>query len=588
MQAVVRLANFIFRPPSVTGKSWKQRSDLYLLRLGCFLCIVLVPAFAVFYYAAQPTSTLTWLLQGGMLMVSVLIFIWTYASEWPRTHASKFLLVLAFLLTAWSASVASINGFDANFAVGYFVTVVTSAMFLSLAFDAVAPLSAYTGFALATTLLVLGVTPAPEVNEAVFTASILVALGIVYVAVSARIQVQDALSEREGHLEEAQRTAALGNWEVNLENGRASWSTEMYRIAGLDPASAQPSFDDFAARVIPADRPALHGFWDSLRTKHPHDDLTLTLQALDGTLRSVRMRGSYAATTSNRPERMYGICLDVTEEVEHARMLLDAKEQADSAREQAEHAREQAEEMARLKSAFLANMSHEIRTPLTAIIGFAQVLGEEVGPAQRQLVEPIEQSGKRLLSTLNSVLDLARLKSEGIALSIEPLDVAEEVHDLAEMLRPQANERGLNLVVNAPVCGIMVRADRSALNRVFVNLLSNAIKFTEVGRITLSVEQTDATAYVRVRDTGRGISPGFLPKLFEEFHQESTGVTRSHEGSGLGLAITKGLVELMGGTIDVDSVFGEGSVFSVALPRAVEETEYVPKARQPQPAVSQS
>ena len=587
MQAVVRLANLIFRPPSVTGRSWKQRSDLYLFRLGCFLCIILVPAFAVLYYAAKPTGQVTWILEGGMTLVALLMLGVTYTSSWARKHARKLLLSLAFLLTAWSAVVASINGFDANFAVGYFVTVVTAAMFLSLAFDVVAPLSGYAGFALATTLVLMGVTPDPEVNEAIFIASILVALAIVYVAVSARIQVQEALTEREGHLAEAQRTASLGNWEVNLQSGQASWSVEMFRIVGLDFETESPSFDEFAARVHPADRPALSRFWDTLRAKRKHDDLTLTLDAVDGTVRSIRLRGAYVQATPNRPERLHGICLDVTDEVERARVLLEAMEEAEAAREQAEYAREQAEEMARLKSAFLANMSHEIRTPLTAIIGFAQILGEEVSPKQRELVEPIEQSGKRLLSTLNSVLDLARLKSEGVVLNIEPIDVAEEVHELTEMLRPQASAKGLSLIVNAPVCGVIACADRPALNRVLTNLISNAIKFTEVGRITVSTEQTDSMVFIRVRDTGRGIGIEFLPSLFEEFRQESTGVTRSHEGSGLGLAITKGLVDLMQGTIKVDSTVGKGSMFTVTLPRALDVGADAPQQHTEQALVRQ-
>jgi len=570
MQAVVRLANLIFRPPSVTGRSWKRRSDLYLFRLGCFLCIILVPAFAVLYYAAEATGKETWILQGEMTLVAFLMLGCTYMSGWARKHARNFLMFLALLLTAWAAVVASINGFNANFAVGYFVTVVTVAMFLSLAFDVVEPLSGYVIFTLATTMVMLGVTPEPEVNEAIFSASMLVALAIVYVAVSARIQVQEALAEREGHLEEAQRTAALGNWEVNLQDGRASWSAEMFRIVGLDPETRFPSFDEFASCVHPSDQSALLSFWDTLRAKRHHDDLTLTLEAVGGRDRSIRLRGAYVQGTPNRPERLHGICLDVSDEVERARVLLEAMEEAEAARKQAEYAREQAEEMARLKSAFIANMSHEIRTPLTAIIGFAQVLGEEVSPEQRELVEPIEQSGKRLLSTLNSVLDLARLKSEGVALNIEPLDVAEEVHELTEMLRPQASAKGLSLIVNAPVCGVIARADRPALNRVLTNLMSNAIKFTEVGRITVSTEQTDAMVYIRVRDTGRGIGTEFLPSLFEEFRQESTGVTRSHEGSGLGLAITKGLVDLMQGTIEADSTVGQGSVFTVALPHAAD------------------
>jgi signal transduction histidine kinase len=244
-------------------------------------------------------------------------------------------------------------------------------------------------------------------------------------------------------------------------------------------------------------------------------------------------------------------------------------------------AKEQAEEMARLKSAFLANMSHEIRTPLTAIIGFAEVLSEEVEAEHRECTRLIEKGGKRLLDTLNSVLDLARIESGTIEVDVAPLDVAREVHELADGLRPLATRKGLSLVVHAPVSGVRALADRVALDRVLTNLVGNAIKFTDAGRVVLSVRVRGAYVCVRVADTGRGIGAAFLPKLFDAFHQESTGFARSHEGTGLGLTITKRLVELMGGTIAIESTQGVGSAFTVALPKAegICEGEAVPQPR---------
>ena len=570
MRSIVRLVSSLFLPHSISSWDWKLHSDIYVLRLVASLFVVLLPASAVFFYGTQPTASEEWLLRGAMTLAAAAVLAWTFLSAWAKDNAGFLLLLLAILITGWSALSASSNGFEVDYAVGSFMVVVATAMFVSLASDTMMPLTIYSIFSLVLSSVLMFITPDLAVNAGVYIASLLMALSIVYVAASARIQVQETLSEQEGHLAEVQRLASVGNWEVNLQNGHARWSTEMIRILGLDSENDLRSFDELTDRVHPADRPALKSFWDTLRNGGQHNDITLGLEGADGTARSIRLRGAYAPDKPGRPERLHGICIDVTEEAERALVLLKAKEEAEIAREQAEYAREQAEEMAQLKSAFLANMSHEIRTPLTAIIGFAQILGEEVSPEQRELVEPIEQSGKRLLSTLNSVLDLAQLKSDGVDLSIEPVDVAEEVHDLAEMLRPQASAKGLSLIVNAPVYGIIAHADRPALNRVLTNLLSNAIKFTEVGRITVSAEQTDSMVYIRVRDTGRGIGSEFLPSLFEEFRQESTGVTRSHEGSGLGLAITKGLVDLMEGTIEVDSTVGEGSVFTVALPRAVD------------------
>ena len=563
MRSVVRFVSSLFLPPSVSSWDWKLHSDIYVLRLVASLLVVLLPASAVFFYGTQPTVTEAWLLRGALTLAAALVLACTFLSRWVKNNAGFLLLLLAILITAWSAFSASANSFEVDYAIGSFMMVVATAMFVSLASDTLLPVTIYSIFSLTLSVLLMFITPELEVDASVYIASMLIALSIVYVAASARIQVQDALSEREGHLAEAQRLASVGNWEVYLQNGQARWSTEMIRILGLDPESDLRSFDEFADRVHSVDRPALKSFWGTLRNGHQHDDITLGLDAVDGTVRTIRLRGAYAPATSNRPERLHGTCLDVTEETGRAQVLLRAKEDA--------------EEMARLKSTILVNMSHEIRTPLTAIIGFAQVLSQEVDSEKRELVKPIEESGKRLLSTLDSVLDFARIKSDSVALSIEPVDVGEGAHDLADMFRPLANKKGLTLIVNAPVSGVTASADRHALNRVFTNLLSNAIKFTETGQVILSVKQTDSIVYIRVSDTGCGIGQGFLPKLFEEFRQESTGDTRRHEGSGLGLAITKGLVELMRGTIEVDSTVGEGSVFTVKLPRAVDAGTPVPQ-----------
>ena len=236
-------------------------------------------------------------------------------------------------------------------------------------------------------------------------------------------------------------------------------------------------------------------------------------------------------------------------------------------------AKEEAEEMTRLKSAFLANMSHEIRTPLTGIIGFATVLAKELPDEQREFAELIRESGRRLMEMLNSVLDLAKLESDQMLLNLCSIDLALEARRAADLLRPVAADKGLALdfqmeegVETATVC-----ADRAALNRVLHNLIGNAIKFTDRGSVVIRVWRDDEVGRVAISDTGCGIDKHFLPHLFEEFRQESSGTMRSHQGSGLGLAITRRLVDLMKGSIQVESIKGNGSTFTVALPAAHEE-----------------
>ena len=213
-------------------------------------------------------------------------------------------------------------------------------------------------------------------------------------------------------------------------------------------------------------------------------------------------------------------------------------------------------------------MSHEIRTPLTGIIGFADVLAEEVEDEHGEFARAIGSNGRRLLDTLNAVLELARLEAGEVQFGRDELDLRAVVAEAVAPLVPRAGAKGLGLTVSLHPEPVLVESDASALGRVVSNLVSNAVKFTEEGGVSVAVRAGAAGAEVRVADTGVGIAPSFLPRLFEAFYQESEGDERSHEGNGLGLVITQRLVERMGGTIEVASEKGVGSTFTVRLPRA--------------------
>ena len=234
-------------------------------------------------------------------------------------------------------------------------------------------------------------------------------------------------------------------------------------------------------------------------------------------------------------------------------------------------AREAAEEALRVKSAFLASMSHEIRTPLTAVIGYAELLRDEVADEQQDLVAAIEAGGQRLLATLNSVLDLARLEAGRETLHPAPVELVAHVRDGLRLFEGMAARKGLALVYAPAAAALPARLDAGALDRILINLVGNAIKFTESGCITVTAAACDSDAVVTVSDTGVGMRAEFLPAMFDEFRQASEGEARSHEGSGLGLAITRQLVTLMGGTITVESAPGVGTTFMVRLPLGVPE-----------------
>jgi len=242
-------------------------------------------------------------------------------------------------------------------------------------------------------------------------------------------------------------------------------------------------------------------------------------------------------------------------------------------KEQLKAAKEEAEEMNRLKSAFLANMSHEIRTPLTSILGFAEAIGDaasDTDPQEmpiQQFADYISKSGTRLLETLDSVLDLSQLEAGSMTLSPEPVELTEEIRDSVDLLEQRAAEAGVTLQAELPDSPVWVHTDQGALRRILRNLLSNAIKYTEAGgHAWIRVWENDSIV-LEVEDTGIGMDPDRVPKLFNAFEQESTGPDRSHEGSGLGLAIVDRLVHEMGGSVEVNTEKGVGTRFTVRLPQ---------------------
>ncbi len=221
----------------------------------------------------------------------------------------------------------------------------------------------------------------------------------------------------------------------------------------------------------------------------------------------------------------------------------------------------------KLKDDLLANTSHELRTPLTAILGFSEMLLDEAAEEVRDLAEGIQRGGQRLLDTVNGLLDMFKLQSGTMEVFVQEVDAAAAVRETARLLAPLAARRGLTLRVLPDGLSMPAALDCGAFERILTNLVGNAIKFTAVGGVTVLVDGTDHDLVVTVTDTGIGIPPEMVDQVFEPFEQASTGFSRSHEGSGLGLAIVRRLVDLVGGTIEVESVVGEGTTVQVTLPR---------------------
>jgi signal transduction histidine kinase len=250
--------------------------------------------------------------------------------------------------------------------------------------------------------------------------------------------------------------------------------------------------------------------------------------------------------------------------------LLDRREAA----RRAEHLAGEAAAANEAKSEFLATISHELRTPINGIMGFASLLRDTpLTDDQREYVETVNSCSDHLLGLVNQVLDVARVEQGKLELRIEDLDLVRLVREVGGLLGPQAQAKGLQLELPPAAGPVWVRGDVDRVRQVLLNLVHNAIKFTPAGRISLRWEPAatgaDAKfAGCRIADTGVGIDPSELPKVFQKFVQADGSAARQHGGLGLGLAICKDLVEAMGGQIGAESSPGQGSAFWFVLPAA--------------------
>ena len=230
-------------------------------------------------------------------------------------------------------------------------------------------------------------------------------------------------------------------------------------------------------------------------------------------------------------------------------------------------AKQQADAANRCKSAFLANMSHEIRTPLSAIIGMAHIMKNEgLPPAQEERLNKIDQAGKHLLSVINDVLDLSKIEAEKFHLEQKNISIESLVENVASMLADRIREKDIKLFTCLEKTPRNLLGDSTRLQQAILNFTNNALKYTEQGSITISTQllnEDESSVLVRfqVQDTGIGIEPGDIPRLFHAFEQADTTVTKKYGGTGLGLAINKKLAGLMGGDVGVESTVGQGSCF---------------------------
>jgi signal transduction histidine kinase len=389
-----------------------------------------------------------------------------------------------------------------------------------------------------------------------------------------RARAEAALRASEARLRLALEVAELGTWWFSLIDGSGHLDERAAQIVGLPAGDFADVAQAQAAGTHPDDLAAVQAAVTAGISSGAPFELRYRVIHLDGRIRHIASRAVAMVDDEGRPVRLVGTNRDVTAEweagVERDR-LLSAERRA---RAESEDARREAETANRGKSEFLAVMSHELRTPLNAIGGYAELM--EMGirgpvtPAQREDLHRIQVSQRHLLGLINEVLNYAKVETGTVRYDLASVRVRDVLAAAEALVAPQTSAKGLRLTIGTCPPDLAVRADAEKLRQILVNLLSNALKFTERGgRIALECVASASRVEITVRDSGIGIPTEQLERIFEPFVQVRADLTRTAEGTGLGLAISRDLARGMGGELVVSSAMGQGSTFTLSLPRSL-------------------
>ena len=372
------------------------------------------------------------------------------------------------------------------------------------------------------------------------------------------LSVQQETKETRDRLETALEASHAGVWEMDFVNNIVTYDAMCAHLFGLNADSHAMPLDECVAhlvKVIPqfAETKSFLGLQNraAIESNFARDIL---VRLPNDTQHYIRNYGNTLCDEEGKAIRTIGMTINITQRVQIENELIAAKEAA--------------EEAGRAKIQFLFNMSHEIRTPMNAIIGMTDLVkNEELSARQRRYVNDIQISANALLSTINDILDFSKIDAGKLQLNAINFDLISLLNNLSSMFAYTAQTKGISFAMHIkdelPSC---LFGDDIRLRQALINILGNAVKFTKQGGVTMTVWAKENMLYCDIRDTGIGIKREDISKIFGAYNQVDESSNRSITGTGLGLSITQNLIDLMGGTITLESEYGVGTVFHMAIP----------------------
>lgn len=382
--------------------------------------------------------------------------------------------------------------------------------------------------------------------------------------ITERKAAEELLQTSKNRLEAAASAGIVGVWDWDIINNRLVWDKVMYGLYGIREEDWGGAYEAWASAIHPEDRVITENeIQAALRGEREYAP-EFRIVWPDGSIRHIKAASHTTFDVEGNPLQMIGVNYDITEQKNVQTIL--AQQVKERTRE-LEQAKEAAETANIAKSAFLANMSHEIRTPLHGVAGMAQLIRREpLTPRQSERLDKLEHASRHLTSVINAVLDLSKIEAGKFNLTNEPIDVEAVITNAKNCLAVNIERKGIDVVTKIEPLPEGLTGDRTCIQQALLNYLSNAVKFTDSGTITLRVSlleksSNNAKLCFEVSDTGIGITPKDLGRLFSIFEQADNSSTRKFGGTGLGLAITKKLAELMGGEAGAKSKLGKGSTF---------------------------